>query len=107
MENLMLEENLKREIEFVSQRVAKGVAFLDGRDAGWRAKINRTTLDCDKPTFCILGQLFGVYLKVPFYRSEYIDHGFLAVDGLTDHVQHRDLRHHYNQRLTETWLQTL
>jgi hypothetical protein len=72
-----------------------------------RTKINQTTLECGKPTFCILGQLFGVFLKVPFYRSEYIEHGFLAADGLTDHVQHRDLRNQYNQLLTAAWLQVL
>lgn len=45
------------------QRVSNGVALLDEHKPGWRDLVNVNTLDIESLENCILGQVFGGYIK--------------------------------------------
>lgn len=45
------------------ERVAKGVALLDGYDPGWRLAVDVEALDIPDEDLCILGQVFGNYFE--------------------------------------------
>src|SRR5690554_6898255 len=42
----------------LSQRVAKGVAWLDQLMPGWHNKVHLSVLDANSPDHCIAGQVF-------------------------------------------------
>jgi hypothetical protein len=54
-----MEENM----EEISQRVAKGAAFLDTKAPGWHDQIKLPTLNMSRLYDCILGQLFHGYFR--------------------------------------------
>lgn len=47
----------------IEQRVSNGVALLDEHKPGWRDLVNVYTLDMESTESCILGQVFGEYIK--------------------------------------------
>ena len=45
------------------ERVQRGIAFLDRNAPGWRDKIDLATLDLVNCKRCVIGQIFGEYVK--------------------------------------------
>lgn len=84
--------------EVYAERVARGAAYLDGVRPGWRAEINKDTLNMADALDCIGGQLYGVYWDIPALvelekgdtvagcekgRTWAVEHGFtLAADDI-------------------------
>lgn len=50
----------------MNEQVARGIALLDERGpTDWRKRINLDTLDVGSLENCILGQLYGSFLRKP------------------------------------------
>lgn len=43
-------------IEMAREAAARGAAFLDEKDDGWRDRVNRAELDMREPCGCVVGQ---------------------------------------------------
>lgn len=71
-----------------AQRVANGATLLDSKEPGWAGTVNLDTLDIVDVFVCVLGQVFGSYIRgldvladVPdFNNMSAADHGFSLYD---------------------------
>ena len=100
----MSQDYVAREKTAIAERVDAGIDWLDKRDRNWRSRVNRTTLDLSKPTQCILAHIFGSWLNTTLTRTECIQYGFLAPDGLTGfEPEPHDYRSLYYEALTIRW----
>jgi hypothetical protein len=52
-------------VSTISERVARGVAWLDDNVLGWQNRIDVGQLILSSPCRCVLGQLFGEYMDAP------------------------------------------
>ena len=65
-----------------AKRVAMGADLLDLKMPGWRDRIRVSALDMGACRRCILGQLFGVYVRgVWALRCNGHGYGFLATSA--------------------------
>lgn len=75
----------------ISKEVLRGAAYLDERRPGWEFEINLRRLDIASHCSCVLGQLYGSYVRGvqncasrglfglnPLWA---VRHGFLSLNG--------------------------
>lgn len=53
----------------VAERVAAGAAYLDQHQPGWDAQIDLDRLNISSACDCVLGQLYGQYLRAPLFDN--------------------------------------
>lgn len=72
----------------IEERVKRGADLLDEKYASWTKKVNTTKLAIQDPKDCVLGQLYGGYVRglekldIKFLVGDTspIDHGFCGAD---------------------------
>lgn len=67
---------------FQEEQVRRGMALLDERVTGWDRQLNLTTLDINSYFSCVLGQLYGSYMRgmrmLDLTNEEGVGHGFVV-----------------------------
>jgi hypothetical protein len=92
----------------ISKEVKRGAAFLDEKRPGWEFEINTRRLDIASHCSCLLGQLYGSYVRgvkscapnglFGFNPIWAVRHGFLALNGAEGF---RSLSHQWTLLITQ------
>lgn len=96
-------------VQEAQERVARGAALLDAKRPGWAEKIDIGNLDMPRCDRCILGQVFGDYVKAINDDADLFGSWrCFALDPNVEYAEIRDAAWSEGYRvLTDAWLSAI